>query len=125
MIRIVHHITLPLSLSPSLFTSFPYMLPTQEYTHQVRQLHAEAPNVEAQIQGFQPDLVRKTTSLHTVWEKFLQRVENRRDTLHMATSYYGNLNQVRDTCIVCACGWFLGCREAAVTKTCIESTRVV
>ena len=50
--------------------------------------------VEAQIQGFQPELVRKMASLQAVWEKFLQRVDNRRKTLHLATSYYGNLGKV-------------------------------
>ena len=69
-------------------------LPPQEYTQQVKQLHTEAPMVEAQIQGFQPELVRKMASLQAVWEKFLQRVDNRRKTLHLATSYYGNLGKV-------------------------------
>ena len=61
----------------------------------MERLHSEASHVESQIKGFKSDLGRKTSSLHAVWEKFLQRVENRREVLTMATSFYGNISKVR------------------------------
>ena len=71
------------------------LLPLQELSHQVEMLHSEAPQVEAQIKGFQSELVKKTTSLRAVWDKFLLKVDNRRKVLHTATSFYDNLSQVR------------------------------
>ena len=61
----------------------------------MERLHSEAPRVESQIKGFKSELGRKTASLHAVWEKFLQRVENRREVLTMATSFYDNITKVR------------------------------
>lgn len=55
----------------------------------------EAPAVEAQIHSFKSDLVKKTTSLKAVWDKFLQRVDNRKAVLHKTVCFYERANKVR------------------------------
>ena len=77
-----------------------YVLPLylpyfQENTHEVDQVVHEAPEVEAQIHSFKSDLVKKTTSLKAVWDKFLQRVENRKTVLHKTVCFYERVNKVR------------------------------
>lgn len=64
---------------------------------QVSQLDATAAEVEAKITGFRSDLTRKTTSLRTVWGKFLLRVQNRGSVLTLALSFHTALEQV-STC---------------------------
>ena len=61
---------------------------------QVIELTVKAVNVETQITGFRSDLTRKTTSLNSVWGKFLQRIEHRGSVLTLALSFYTALEQV-------------------------------
>lgn len=51
--------------------------------------------MEAQIRSFKSDLVKKTTSLKAVWDKFLQRVDNRKTVLHKTVCFYERVNKVR------------------------------
>ncbi len=66
----------------------------------MERLRAEAPKIETQIHGFKSDLGKKTASLHAVWEKFLQRVEDREELLHIAASFYENMSQVGHICSI-------------------------
>lgn len=63
---------------------------------QVQELHDSAELVEAEIIGFRSDLGKKTSSLKTVWDKFLQRVENRGVVLHMALTFHTDIQQVSE-----------------------------
>ena len=72
-----------------------YLQYFQEHTHEVDQVVHEAPEVEAQIRSFKSDLVKKTTSLKAVWDKFLQRVDNRKAVLHKTVCFYERVNKVR------------------------------
>ena len=90
------------SLSFPLFLAFSpppslklYLQYFQEHTHEVDQVVHEASEVEAQIHSFKSDLVKKTTSLKAVWDKFLQRVDNRKIVLHKTVCFYERVNKVR------------------------------
>ena len=61
---------------------------------QVQELHDSAEQVEAEIKGFHSDIGKKTFSLKTVWDKFIQRVENRGVVLHMALTFHTDIQQV-------------------------------
>ena len=61
---------------------------------QVSELDSTAADIEAQIGGFKSDLTRKTGSLRAVWQKFLQRVQNRGSVLNLALSFHTTLEQV-------------------------------
>ena len=54
----------------------------------------ETPGVEEQIQSFKSDLVKKTTSLKTVRDKFIERVDNRRTVLHKTGCFYEHVHKV-------------------------------
>ncbi len=84
--------SLPPPPSSSLQLYFPYF---QEHTREVEEVVHEAPEVEAQINSFKSDLVKKTTSLKAVWDKFLQRVDNRKIVLHKTVCFYERVNKVR------------------------------
>ena len=88
-IHTVTHTTLSLSLSLTHTHTY-----TQEYTTQVEKLHNQAPQIESQIHGFKSELVKKATSLKTVWDKFLQRVDNRRKILLLTSGFYDNTAKV-------------------------------
>lgn len=66
-----------------------------QLTEQVQELLSSAEQVETQITGFRSDLVKKTSSLRTVWEKFLQRVGNRGMVLAAALAFYTAREEVR------------------------------
>lgn len=51
--------------------------------------------MESQITGFRSDLVKKAGSLGAVWDKFLQRVENRGTVLTMAIAFHSSVEKVR------------------------------
>ncbi len=76
----------------------------ESLSNQVTALDGTAVEVEGQITGFKSDLMRKTSSLKTVWQKFLQRVENRGSVLDLALSFYTTLEQV---CLCVRSGMFV------------------
>ena len=66
----------------------------QDHTPQVAQLYAEAAEVDSRIDRFKSDLVKKTTSLKAVWDKFSKRVDDRHAMLLLATHFYDNIEEV-------------------------------
>ena len=79
-------------------SSLSLSLSVQEQTHAVEEVVREAPGVEERIQSFKSDLVKKTTSLKAVWDKFIQRVDNRRSVLHKTGCFYERVHKVRLLC---------------------------
>ena len=67
----------------------------KEFSEQVDELVSSASETEAVITGFRSDLVKKTDSLKAVWDKFLQRVQNRGTVLTMAHTFHTSTEQVR------------------------------
>ena len=61
---------------------------------EVERLLGDAGAVESGITGFRSDLLKKATSLHAVWDKFMQRVTNRKAVLGRAARYYDNTAKV-------------------------------
>ena len=72
-----------------------FQLEATQLTQQVQELLASADHVETRISGFRSDLVKKTTSLKAVWDKFLQRVANRGMVLSGALAFYSAKEEVR------------------------------
>lgn len=71
-----------------------FQLEATQLTQQVQELMGSANHVEAQISGFRSDLVKKTSSLKAVWDKFLQRVANRGMVLSGALAFYSAKEEV-------------------------------
>lgn len=82
------------SLQQQLLVFEEFRVETVSLGSQVQELHDSAEQVEAEIKGFRSDLGKKTWSLKTVWDKFLQRVENRGMVLHMAMAFHTHIQQV-------------------------------
>ena len=93
----------------------------QDHTPQVTQLYTEAAEVDSRIDRFKSDLVKKTTSLKAVWDKFSKRVDDRHAMLLLATHFYDNIEEVGHCDLKLRTKW-LACFEVPVC-TCLHNIR--